>query len=176
MIEENTGLQSKLSNLTEKLEKLHGVIDYLNTTLTAFEVASADTTMAVAKLQEEHEREVESLREKLRVAERNATLYENRAHFAKNERTIARLSQDNCMLELEAARHTHFDELEALRGEIKSLRAAKPVVCAPGSGPVPKGNEKVRRIVQQCLKTPLRLCLCIVVPSANCQNGKSSFR
>jgi hypothetical protein len=124
-IEENRRLGDELRGVTTQLEELYVVIDTLNATLTTFESTGMDYVTAIAKLEEMYQRDVTALQERLHAAERNATLYENRAHFAKNERTIARLSQENCMLELEAARHTHRDEAEALRAEMKALKAAR---------------------------------------------------
>jgi prefoldin subunit 5 len=124
-IEENRRLGEELRGVTTQLEELYVVIDTLNATLTTFESTGMDYVTAIAKLEEMYQRDVTALQERLHAAERNATLYENRAHFAKNERTIARLSQENCMLELEAARHTHRDEAEALRAEMKALKAAR---------------------------------------------------
>jgi prefoldin subunit 5 len=144
-IDENRRLSEELRGVTTQLEELYVVIDTLNATLTTFESTGMDYVTAIAKLEEIYQRDVTALQERLHAAERNATLYENRAHFAKNERTIARLSQENCMLELEAARHTHRDEAEALRAEMKALKAARSATES-----IPHAGTKVTAKVMWC--------------------------
>lgn len=70
----------------------------------------------------QHVEQVRTLAEKLAAAERNATTLEIRARLEKNEKIIARLSTDNCLLELEAARHLHQEEVAELTAEIANLK------------------------------------------------------
>lgn len=70
----------------------------------------------------QHAEQVRTLTDRLAAAERNSTTLEIRARLEKNEKIIARLSTDNCILELEAARHLHQEEVDELRAEIARLK------------------------------------------------------
>jgi hypothetical protein len=139
---ENSDLRAQLVSVTIQLSELGGVIHTLNQTLTSLEVDRAGSSESTKQLEAKFQEEIQGLQEKVRVAERNATLLENRAHYARNERNMAKLSQENCLLELEATRHTQLDEVEALRAELSALKKTKPVQCAPS--PAGKHTEKVR--------------------------------
>ena len=112
--------------LNDQLNELRGQVVAVSIALaTAQSENQSRANITSTQLEEhtkQHTEQVRLLTDRLAAAERNASTLEIRARLEKNEKVIARLSTDNCLMELEAARHLHQEEVDELRKEIANLK------------------------------------------------------
>ena len=134
IIHENNQKHEEITLLNSQLIELKSKYNDLNNNYIELEQKYITNNNTIILLKENHSNDISNIINKLHVSERNASLLEIKAHIAKNEKNVAKLSYENCILELEATRHIQSDEMEALKQEIIEVKKMKNIHSTTSSG------------------------------------------
>lgn len=124
---------NEIAALRRELTSYNETVTDLRSQITTLQGSHQVSTESKQEERQVFETEKQELLDKIVLAERNSSGLAIKAKLERNERTIAQLSYQNCLLELEGVRSGQLDDMSELRTELAALKRKREVKCKPCS-------------------------------------------